>query len=100
MTCCCHAHRRCLVYDFGSRNKKRGVPRALWYGTEFIRYALNLAWYETEGDAFLRGYGVKAQFRKHYDAFAKPTRRYVACTAHLLAAALLYAVGLLDGPLL
>ncbi len=22
----------CLVYDLGSRNKKRGAPRAVWYG--------------------------------------------------------------------
>lgn len=29
----------CLVWDFGSRNKKRGVPRALWYGLEFLRCA-------------------------------------------------------------
>lgn len=30
----------CLVYDLGSRNKKRGAPRAIWYGLEFARYAL------------------------------------------------------------
>lgn len=30
---------RCLVWDFGSRNLKRGVPRAVWYGLEFLRCA-------------------------------------------------------------
>ena len=36
--------RSCLVYDFGSRNKKRGAPRAVWYGLEFVRYALRVLW--------------------------------------------------------
>lgn len=27
----------CYVYDFGSRNKTDGTPRALWYGLEFIK---------------------------------------------------------------
>jgi hypothetical protein len=35
----------CMVYDYGSRNKKRGVPRALWYGLEFVRFALNWVWF-------------------------------------------------------
>ena len=34
-----------LVYDFGSRNKKRGVPRALWMGMEFVRWVLGRLWY-------------------------------------------------------
>jgi hypothetical protein len=34
-----------MVYDYGSRNKKRGVPRALWYGLEFVRFALNWVWF-------------------------------------------------------
>ena len=35
----------CVVYDYGSRDKKRGAPRALWYGLEFVRYALNVEWF-------------------------------------------------------
>ena len=38
----------CVVYDFGSRDKKRGVPRALWYGLEFTRFALNRYWFDGE----------------------------------------------------
>ncbi len=26
----------CLVWDFASRNKKRGIPRALWYVTTHL----------------------------------------------------------------
>ena len=28
------------VWDLGSRNKDVAVPRALWYGLEFVRYTL------------------------------------------------------------
>lgn len=35
----------CLVYDFGSRDRKREAPRALWYGLEFVRFALNSLWF-------------------------------------------------------
>jgi hypothetical protein len=31
----------CYIYDFGSRNKKRKAPRAVWYGVPFIKYALH-----------------------------------------------------------
>ena len=40
----------CVVYDFGSRDKKRGVPRALWYGVEFVRYALDWYWFDAKDD--------------------------------------------------
>ena len=31
----------CVVYDLGSRDVKRdGLPRAFWYGLEFITYCL------------------------------------------------------------
>jgi len=40
----------CVVYDFGSRDKKRGVPRALWYGTEIVRYALDWYWFDEKDD--------------------------------------------------
>lgn len=66
----------CLVWDLGSRNKKRGVPRALWYGLEFIRYTLALAWYDQQVDAYLRGHCVTRTFHTHYRAFAQSTVRY------------------------
>jgi hypothetical protein len=34
----------CVVWDTGCRNRKTGAPRALWYGLEFIRFALNRCW--------------------------------------------------------
>jgi hypothetical protein len=53
---------RCLVWDFGSRNKKRGVPRAVWYGLEFLRYAASKVWLKGTHKAFLRGYNVSKDF--------------------------------------
>jgi len=60
------ATRSCLVWDFGSRNRKRGVPRAIWYGLEFLRYAATQSWLsdvvDTPPEAFLRGVRVTSQF--------------------------------------
>ena len=64
-----------LVYDFGSRNRKRGAPRAIWYGIEFIRYALNLIWFNQRGRAFLRGHDVSAQFDRRIERFEQRTMR-------------------------
>eukprot|EP00188_Purpureofilum_apyrenoidigerum_P003348 Plantae.Rhodophyta-Purpureofilum_apyrenoidigerum.ctg3475.p2 GENE.Plantae.Rhodophyta-Purpureofilum_apyrenoidigerum.ctg3475~~Plantae.Rhodophyta-Purpureofilum_apyrenoidigerum.ctg3475.p2 ORF type:complete len:282 (-),score=43.49 Plantae.Rhodophyta-Purpureofilum_apyrenoidigerum.ctg3475:227-1072(-) len=35
----------CYVYDLASRSKKYGVPRAIWYGLEFVRYACAFCWF-------------------------------------------------------
>jgi len=52
-----------LVHDFGSRNKKRGAPRALWYGLEFLKCALGYVWYnDRETRCFVRGYNVRNDF--------------------------------------
>lgn len=64
-----------LVYDFGSRNRKRGAPRAIWYGIEFIRYALNFLWYEHRGRAFLRGHNVAKRFDEQIRGFSQSTKR-------------------------
>ncbi len=68
---------RCLVWDFGSRNKKRGVPRALWYGLEFVRFALALTWFDHELPCYLRGHNATRAFRGHYGAFGQSTIKCV-----------------------
>lgn len=40
--------RSCFIYDFGSRNKARGVPRALFLGVEFVKWSLAYLWFNTE----------------------------------------------------
>jgi hypothetical protein len=45
--CCVAAVCSCVVWDTGCRNRKTGAPRALWYGLEFIRFALNRCWCNT-----------------------------------------------------
>ena len=69
----------CLIYDFGSRNKKRAAPRAIWYGLEFIKYALADAWNpddrRPERRAFLRGHDARAAFDGHIREFSTSTKR-------------------------
>lgn len=73
------AGRCCLVYDFGSRNKKRGVPRALWMGAEFVRFALTYLWgLERPATAVCRGHNVSADFERSVRAFSPSTKRW-AC---------------------
>lgn len=65
----------CLVYDFGSRNRLHGVPRALWYGLEFCKYVLNDVWLDRRVEVCLRGHNVGAQFKQHLDGFHRSTIR-------------------------
>lgn len=52
-----------LVYDFGSRNKKRGAPRAIWYGLEFLKYVLGQVWYDDrDRKCFVRGTNAQKDF--------------------------------------
>jgi hypothetical protein len=44
-----HPTRSCYVWDLGSRNKKRGAPRALWAGLEFVRWCLDTRWLHRPG---------------------------------------------------
>lgn len=78
----------CLVYDFGSRNKKRAAPRALWYGLEFVRYALSCAWDvplpSATHRAFLRGHDAHAAFDGHIREFSTSTKRKLKYYAQYL----------------
>ena len=65
----------CRVYDFGSRGndweamdgtlERRYVPRAIWWGLEWSRFALTRMWKLPSGDPpLLRGYNVADNFEK------------------------------------
>lgn len=52
--------RDCYVYDFASRNKSQGVPRALFMGLEFVKWSVSYLWFTGDPDAipekaFVRG---------------------------------------------
>ena len=79
----------CLIYDLGSRNKKRAAPRAVWYGLEFIRYTLSCAWdvpLPPNGihRAFLRGHDAHAAFDGHIRGFSTSTKRKLKYYAQYL----------------
>ncbi|KAK9852863.1 hypothetical protein WJX84_010876 [Apatococcus fuscideae] len=65
----------CLVYDLGSRNRVQGVPKAVWYGLEFIRYALEMLWMRRSGEVFLRGVRCTANFQKYLEQLSTPLTR-------------------------
>lgn len=67
----------CLMYDYGSRNKKRGASRAIWYGIEFIRFALRMIWTGTTIPAYLRGCNVGPEFEIHVRSMDKSTRKRI-----------------------
>ena len=65
----------CRVYDFGSRGnvwvgedggeEQRHVPRAIWWGLEWWRYALNDIWrLPAQRTPILRGVNVERNFRE------------------------------------
>lgn len=67
-----------LVYDYGSRNKKRGVPRAIWYGLEFLKYVLNKVWYNTrETHCYLRGVNTVNMFEDLLKTVEKGTMKRI-----------------------
>lgn len=66
----------CVVYDYGSRDKKRGTPRALWYGLEFVRYALNVEWFGAPDRVpVLRGKNVSHNFSRALRGFSKSAKK-------------------------
>ena len=83
----------CRVYDFGSRGNlwegdsenpgssepvQKYVPRALWWGLEWSRYALSRLW-RLEDDCatppLLRGYNVETLYASKLSELPKPLRK-------------------------
>eukprot|EP00967_Tisochrysis_lutea_P036972 scaffold44529_cov30-Tisochrysis_lutea.AAC.2 len=76
----------CRVYDFGSRGavwidpdghqSEKYVPRAIWWGLEWWRYALNNVWELPNTRApILRGVNVESRFREALRALPKKQRK-------------------------
>ena len=64
----------CVLYDFGSRGTgmpdddvRDGVPRAIWWGTEFIKHALEYTWDLPckSTRRIVKGYNMASDFGKH-----------------------------------
>jgi hypothetical protein len=75
-----------VIYDMGSRSTtlSGAAPRAVWYGLEFVRYALCRAWLGTAPPAHLRGHNTAALFEQHYQGFRQSTsKRLRYYRAHL-----------------
>jgi len=75
----------CRIYDFGSRGMtwtgpdgtpgEKFVPRAIWWGVEWWRYALNSIWHLPGRAPLLRGHNVEARFREALYNLPRKERR-------------------------
>jgi hypothetical protein len=73
------------VWDCGCRNKHNGAPRALWYGLEFVRFALQHFWLGAGGPAHLRGHNVAKDFEAACRAFHPSTKKRLSYYKRYLA---------------
>ena len=83
----CALGNACIIYDYGSRgtgqligseDHRWGIPRAYWWGIEWIRHALADIWNLEEANQpqrFVRGYNTKPQFDAALCAMPKTLRR-------------------------
>lgn len=75
----------CVIYDYGSRrtawygdDPDTKIPRALWWGVEWVRYALRVKWRvdgdegEDEAPPTFRGYNVKKLLDEKLARLPKP----------------------------
>ena len=70
----------CVVYDYGSRGTRwtgeadgTKIPRAIWWGLEWIRYALRVKWRcDVAETPTLRGYNVRRLFDEKLGRLPKP----------------------------
>lgn len=76
--------RSCFVWDFGSRDvvKGKGNPRALWYGVEFVRFALRREWFpdgvgETAPPPVLRGKQVEKDWTNKLSMLSRGAKRKI-----------------------
>ncbi len=81
----------CVIYDYGSRDRTRGVPRALFLGMQFVRWALRYLWFDVTDDvALIRGKNVVPFWRDEVMPYkihkrTKKLMRYYAPYARALA---------------
>ncbi|KAJ9529510.1 hypothetical protein QJQ45_013863 [Haematococcus lacustris] len=70
-----------LVYDAGSRIPEWGVPRAVWQGLTFARWALTRLWLGPEAatvcGALVKGHNTTGIFEMHLDNFSGSTKKHL-----------------------
>ena len=61
---------KCVVYDKSARHE---IPRAIWQGLEWVKYTLNLVWFNREVKAITRGKNVTNYFHSQFSTLPKQT---------------------------
>jgi hypothetical protein len=78
----------CLCYDFGSRgtglrDEREGIPRAFWWGLEWVSYCLIRTWglrtdhtgSSEKQPVMVKGYNVQGNFAHQYEMLPKLTKK-------------------------
>lgn len=63
---------RCIIHDYSN---KKSVPRAIYQGVEWIRYALTAHWLGERYPVVVRNFNAAAYFDEVYRQLQKPTRQ-------------------------
>ncbi|KKN68150.1 hypothetical protein LCGC14_0453750 [marine sediment metagenome] len=64
----------CIVYDYSPHSD---IPRAIWQGLEWIKYALNRIWFNNEIIPIINGHNCIKYFRICYNRLNKKTKKYI-----------------------
>jgi hypothetical protein len=62
----------CLIYDFGANNS---TSKAVYYGLEWIKYVLNIRWFDRLETPYIKEKNVAKQFAEHYKKLDKKTKK-------------------------
>ena len=62
----------CIIYDFGAKNY---ISKAIYYGIEWIKYVLNIRWFNKLETPYIKGKKVEKQFAEHYKKINKKTKK-------------------------
>lgn len=62
------------VYDTSSKKK---ISRAMYQGIEFIKYTLNLRWFNRENKSYIKGMNVTNYFTQEYNKLSTTTKKKI-----------------------
>ena len=64
--------KECLILDCSQRG---GESRAIWQGVQWIRYAVNRAWFDIRTESWTRSHNSTEYFKKEYEKLSKRAKR-------------------------
>jgi hypothetical protein len=80
----------CYVYDYGA---SKFVPRAIWQGLEWVKYALNRRWYSHKYEPVARAATMGRYFDEQYEKLDRKVKNRLDYFVPFLAQAPVQVVG-------